>query len=146
MRSEPRAAWAGLSTPLYAAGPSRAARVVLAWLPNRLQAIDELRSLGYPADAYALLHETLREAAGALREGAPERAAEIDSLLHTATPFTRPLDERAFGATHAAWSDVARALCERLRREHAARRSLKPLFIALGIALACGALAVFGSL
>jgi hypothetical protein len=110
-------------TDSWARTASRTARVLLPWLPQRLRAIDELHALGYAVEAYALARETLQQAASALKDSDGELASSIRALLQT-PDLDPPLDAKSFDARHAAWLDVARALCERLRRAHAPRRPL----------------------
>jgi hypothetical protein len=133
---------AGATTSAFARdAASRTQRVELPWLPRRLQAIDELHTFGYPAEAYALLHETLEQAASALRASNAELTGAMDALLQAPGGGAPPLEAHVFSATHAVWYDVARALCERIRRAHAPRRPKRRLGRALAALIALAAIA-----
>lgn len=110
----------------------------LDWLAQRCAAAEELWTLGYTPESYAILRNGLSDAARVLHEasGAPSAIlTKIEALLGEATALGSPRQRAEFTREHAAWLERARAASHDLQRELARARGAGARRFPFGVAV-----------
>lgn len=114
----------------------------LDWFGERIEAVHSLWTLGHTAEAYALLQQTLADAAARLRTShaaASDELRAVEALLREAQELEPPRSRRDFDHDHRAWLERARSASHRLQRALSTPRA--PLSRARVLALSALAVA-----